>query len=145
MPFMTMLVLYAPACDAIGHPEVGVRNGREGAAILTVAFLLWVRWGITGLALAWLAAYPFYLVLGSRRALPVIGVRAGELVRAVAPPLVAALAMAALVGAVDAALPPLHPVPRLVLWSWPAQRAMRARSSVVARPLVGELTALVRR
>ena len=49
MPLMTMLVLYSPACDAIGRPDVGVRNGAEGAAILTVAFVIvWLRASFIG-------------------------------------------------------------------------------------------------
>ena len=145
MPFMTMLVLYSPACDAIGRPQVGVRNGAEGAAILTAAFLVGVQWGVAGLATAWLAAYPLYLVLASRRALPVIGARAGEIVAAVAPPLSAAIGMAGVVAATDRLLPPLAPVPRLAALVTVGGVAYAGALLAVARPLVAELAALVRR
>ena len=145
MPFMTMLVLYTPACDAIGRPDVGVRNGAEGALVLTAAFLVGVNWGVEGLALAWLLAYPVYLLLGSRRALRVIGVSAAEVVRAVAPPLGAAAAMAGLVAALDATLPPLASLPRLAVLVTTGAIAYAAALAILARPLLGELAALVRR
>jgi O-antigen/teichoic acid export membrane protein len=145
MPLMTMLVLYSPACDAIGRPDVGVRNGAEGAAILTVAFVIGVRWGAAGLAVAWLTAYPFYLALASRRALPVIGARARDLAAAVAPSLSAALGMAGVVAVVGSILPPLAPVPRLTILVTLGAASYAAGLLVVARPLVGELLALARR
>ncbi len=115
MPFMTLQVLYSPACDAIGRPGIGVVNGAVGAALLTGAFLVGVRWGVTGLATAWVIAYPVYLGLSSARALPVIGVSAGSVMRAAKPAIVSAAAMAALVVATDALLPPLAPAVRLAV------------------------------
>ena len=115
MPFMTVQVLYSPACDAIGRPGVGVVNGAIGAVLLTIGFLIGVRGGVTGLATAWVVAYPLYLVISSRRALPVIGVSWQAVVRAAAPALSGAGAMAALVVGVDHLLPPLGPVPRLTV------------------------------
>lgn len=59
-----------------------------------------------GLAGAWVVAYRPYLLIGSARALPVIGVRAAELAGAIAPALLAAVVMAVAVLAVDGSLPP---------------------------------------
>lgn len=146
MPFMTLQVLYTPACDAIGRPGIAVRNGATGAVLLAVAFAIGARWGATGLATAWLIAYPLYLALGSWRALPVIGVRASELARALLPPLAAAAAMALLVVAADRLLlPPLPPVPRLALLVSLGALAYGAALLAIARPLVRELVALARR
>ncbi|NJR79791.1 lipopolysaccharide biosynthesis protein [Sphingomonas corticis] len=145
MPFMTLQVLYAPACDAIGRPDVGVRSGMEGAAILTLAFLVGVRWGMTGLALAWLGAYPLYLALGSRRALPVIGARAGDLLHAVAPSAAAAVAMAGAVRLVDRALPVADAVPRLALLVGTGVLAYAAAMLLIARPLLRDIVSLARR
>ena len=145
MPFMTLQVLYSPACDAVGRPEIGVRNGAVGAGILTLAFLAGVSWGPHGLALAWVAAYPVYLAIGSARALPVIGTSAGALARGIAPPLPCALGMGAVVLAVDAALPVLAPVPRLAILVLAGAAAYAVALALFARPLVRELVALVRR
>ena len=32
MPLMTLQVLFSPACDAMGRPGVGVRNGAAGSS-----------------------------------------------------------------------------------------------------------------
>lgn len=145
MPLMTVQVLYSPACDAIGRPDVGVRNGAEGAAILTLAFLIGVQWGMTGLCLAWVVAYPVYLLLGSRRALPVIGARAGDLVAAIVPSLAAAVAMAVLVRGVDGALPAMAAIPRLAILAGVGAVAYVALLWLVARALVEDVVGLMRR
>jgi O-antigen/teichoic acid export membrane protein len=115
MPMMTLQVLYSPACDAIGRPGVGVVNGAIGAALLTICFLVGVQYGVTGLAVAWVVAYPLYLAISSRRALPVIGVSWRAVLRAAAPALLCASAMAAIVTCTDRLLPPIAPLPRLTL------------------------------
>ena len=143
MPFMTLLVLYTPACDASGRPGIGVRNGAIGAAILTVAFLIGVQWSVTGLALAWVAAYPLYFMVASWRALPVIGARGGALAKAVAPPVVAALAMGAVVMLVDRWLPALSPVPHLIVLIAVGGATYAAWMLVFSRAVIRELLAIL--
>lgn len=143
MPFMTLLILYTPACDASGRPGVGVRNGAIGAGIMTAAFLIGVRWGVTGLALAWVAAYPLYFAIASWRALPVIGARAGDLAKAVAPPVVAALAMGLAVTLVDRSLPALRPVPHLLILIAVGGAAYAAWMWTFSRGVIRELLAIV--
>lgn len=146
MPFMTLQVLFTPACDAVGRPGIGVRNGATGAVLLSLAFLLGARWGATGLAAAWIAAYPLHLALSARRALPVIGAGAADLARALAPSLAAALAMVLVVTAVGLALPPSLSAPaRLVLLVTAGVASYAAALLAVARPLVAEMMALARR
>ena len=115
MPFMTLQVLLAPACEARGRPGIGAENGATGAAIMIAAFLVGVQWGPIGLAWAWLAGYPLYLTASLWRTLPIIGVRLGQLVAAVLPPVLAAAAMGAVVVAIDGALPPVPVIGRLLL------------------------------
>ncbi|MDE8366311.1 polysaccharide biosynthesis C-terminal domain-containing protein, partial [Klebsiella pneumoniae] len=85
------------ACDACGRPGIGVRNGAVGALVLTIAFVIGVRWGATGLATAWICAYPVYLGVSLWRSLPVIGTSPRAIADAIAPALLAALAMALVV------------------------------------------------
>jgi hypothetical protein len=115
MPFMTLQVLLAPACDARGRPGIAVRNGATGSLVLACGFLVGVQWGATGIAAAWIAAYPVYLAISLRRSLPVIGTSWRALSEAIAPALLASLAMALVVALVDRALPPPPPLPRLLL------------------------------
>jgi O-antigen/teichoic acid export membrane protein len=115
MPMMTLQVLFAPASDACGRPGISAQNSMTGALCLPIAFLIGVHWGVMGLVAAWFAAYPLYLAISTWRTLPVIGVKFGALVEAILPPVLAAAAMALLVTGIDALLPPLPALPRLIL------------------------------
>ena len=144
MPVMTLQVLYSPACDAVGRPDVGVVNGAIGAGLLTVAFLIGVRGGVTGLATAWVVAYPLYLVAGSRRAMPVIGVTWASVARAIAPAALCAGAMALVVLGLDRLLPPLGAVPRLVFLVAAGAVSYIGLLLALARGTVREVVALIR-
>jgi len=113
MPFMTLQVLFAPASDASGRPGISLRTGVIGAIILTLAFATGVRWGIMGIAVAWVVAYPIYLAISASLTLPAIGVRLRDVASEVVTPLTAAIVMALVVTVVDRLLPPLAPLPRL--------------------------------
>lgn len=143
MPFMTIQVLYAPACDARGRPGIGARNGAVGAVLLAAAFLVGVRWGPTGLAWSWIAAYPLYLAISSWRSLPVIGVSPRALAEAIAPSALAAIAMALVVMLADRALPPLPAPTRLAALVAVGAAAYGIWLALFARATVRELVALV--
>lgn len=115
MPFMTIQSLFAPASDALGRPGLAAQNGAIGAIILPMAFLAGINWGVTGLAIAWVAAWPVFLGITAWRSVAVVGARPAEVARAVAPPIVAAVAMGAAVSLVDMMLPPLSDPSRLVI------------------------------
>ena len=144
MPFMTLQVLFSPACDALGRPGIGVSNGATGSAILAVAFLIGVQWGTSGIAAAWILAYPLYLALSCRRALPVIGASVGDLAGAIAAPLLAASAMALCVTLADPFID-LPPLPRLALLVALGGASYAVWLLVFARDLLREAAALIRR
>lgn len=144
MPFMTLQVLYTPACDASGRPGIGIGNGLIGAALLTVAFLVALPWGPVGLAAAWTVAYPIYLLVGSVRALPVIGARARDLADAVAPPALAALVMGLAVVLVDRALPVAPPPLRLAILTVVGALAYAGWLAAFARPTLAAVVETVR-
>lgn len=145
MPFMTLQVLFTPASDARGRPGIGVRNGATGALILTTAFLVGVQWGPTGMGLAWIAAYPIYLVISAWRTLPVIGVTARAVAGAVASPALAAIAMALVVWLTDRSLPPLDAHWRLAVLVPVGAAVYAAAMLVFARATVRDLIAVVRK
>ena len=144
MPFMTLQVLFTPACDARGRPGIGVRNGAFGAAILGIAFLIGVRYGATGLAASWIVAYPIYLAVSAWRSLPVIGVRARDLANAISTPLLASVAMALIVTLVDDVLPPMAPVAQLAILASVGAAGYGLWLMLFARDAVRELVSLVR-
>lgn len=145
MPFMTLQVLLSPACDARGRPGIGVRNGAIGALVLSAAFLVGVRYGVTGLALAWLAGYPIYLAISMWRSLGVIGTNVKALAVAIAPALFAAIGMAVAVKLVDAALPPMAPPFRLAILIGVGGIVYGGWLMLFARGVVRELIAIVRK
>lgn len=113
MPFWTLFTLLRPATDALGRPGIGSGNAAFGAILMPVAFLVGAQWGIAGIAWAWLVAYPALLIFAAARSLPVIGVRPGMLLRAVAPPVLAAAVMALAVALIDHVLPAMPQAVRL--------------------------------
>lgn len=115
MPFWTLFTLLRPATDALGRPGVASGNAVAGALLMPVAFLVGAQWGIIGIAWAWLIAYPLLLAFAAVRSLPIIGIRSIDLLRAVAPPVLAAAAMAAVVVLVDRLLPALPQPMRLMV------------------------------
>jgi O-antigen/teichoic acid export membrane protein len=145
MPFMTLQVLYAPACNARGRPGIGARNGAVGALLLGLAFLVGVHWGPVGLAWSWLAAYPVYLLVSSWRSLPVIGVDSRAIVAAVAPPTLAATVMAGVVMIVDQLLPALPPAARLATLVFVGGATYGGWLLLFARATLHELVAMVRK
>ncbi|WP_239474530.1 lipopolysaccharide biosynthesis protein [Sphingomonas longa] len=145
MPLMTLLVLYTPACDALGRPGVGVSNGAIGAGILATGFLIGAQWGPVGLATAWIVAYPIYLAISSYRALPVIGASGRAIVMAIAPVLVASSVMAGSVMLVDRGLPALSPLPRLAILVAAGAMVYTGWLVLFARATLSELIATVKR
>ena len=145
MPFMTVQVLYSPACDARGRPGIGARNGAVGALVLAAAFLIGVRWGPVGLAWSWVAAYPLYLLASTWRSLPVIGASPYDLVQAIAPAAIAAIGMAIVVTLADDMLPPLAAPVRLGVLVAIGAATYGTWLAVFARSTIRELIAVVRK
>ena len=145
MPFMTLQVLLQPACDAQGRPGIGVGNGAAGAMILAIGFLIGVHWGAPGLAAAWICGYPLYLGFSLLRSLPVIGTSLGQVANAIAPALLAALAMALVVTLVDGVLPEMASPPRLLILVGVGGAVYAGWLALFARDVVRELIAVVRK
>jgi len=141
---MTLQILFAPATNAIGRPALAVRTGLIGALIMSVAFLVGIRWGTTGLAFAWLGGMATLLGATILVSLPAIGISRAALARAVAPGLVASLAMAAAVASVDSLLPAIGDGQRLAVLVPFGAATYAALLLMFARPLVEEMVALFR-
>lgn len=113
MPFWTLFTLLRPATDALGRPGIASGNAAAGALLMPVVFVVGAQWGIIGIAWAWMVAYPLLLAFAAVRSLPIIGIGSIDLLRAVAPPVLAAAAMAAAVILVDRMLPAMPQILRL--------------------------------
>jgi len=93
-----MIVNFLPAAtDALGRPDLGFQNVLLATLVMPLAFVVGARWGINGIAFAWLVAYPPVLLFNTRRMLSIMGLRVGELMKEVLPAVGCATAMYAAV------------------------------------------------
>lgn len=144
MPFWTLFTLLQPATDAMGRPEIALRNAAIGALIMPVAFLVGGYWGIAGIAAAWIAAYPALFAFAAWRSLPVIGMRAGALLGAILPSVLVAMAMAVTVMVAGHLLAPVSMAPRLALLVGIGALTYAGGLMLFARETIGDLIAMAR-
>ncbi|MFS0738178.1 lipopolysaccharide biosynthesis protein [Sphingomonas sp. 1P06PA] len=144
-PFVALRTLYQPITNALGRPGIMAAISGAGAVIMPIAFLVGARHGAIGMAWGWVAGFPLLALIASILSLPVIGVRAADLARAIAPSALAGITMAVLVLALESQLPPLAPIARLALLVPAGALAYFGALALVARPLLAELWRLARR
>jgi O-antigen/teichoic acid export membrane protein len=109
MPFRTLAQMLPTVTDALGQPGINLRNVLLSCLVMPPAFYLGTRWGIKGVAYAWLLAYPVVLFFNMRRMLAAIGVGAEAVARRTGPALLCAALM---FGAVTLLRAPLAGQPR---------------------------------
>jgi O-antigen/teichoic acid export membrane protein len=143
MPLMTLQILFAPATNALGRPGMAVRTGMAGAVMLPIAFFVGIQFGPIGLAWAWLGGMAALLAVTVELSLPFIGIARRALAAAVAPGLLAAAAMAAMVAALDSALPAMATGNRLGLLVAAGGIAYAGLLFLFARPIVTEVAGLI--
>ena len=113
MPLMTLQVLFGPATNAAGRPGIYTRTSMLGAVLLPISFLVGVQWGVTGIAAAWLTGYLPLVAISTRWVLPVLKISLREFLTALAPPVLAGIAMFAGVKLLDSVLPAMPAMARL--------------------------------
>jgi len=94
MPFWSLQLMFFPATNALGLPEIYARTNALGALILATCFLIGIHWGVTGLVCGWMIATPTMLVATATLSLPAMQTNARALAAALMPSLLAAIAMA---------------------------------------------------
>ncbi len=87
LPLRMIMIFLATVIDAIGRPDVGVKNVLLASIIMPIAFLIGSQWGIVGVAVAWVTVYPVVLVINIHRMLLVIGLRLNYFFQIIAPAL----------------------------------------------------------
>ena len=109
MPVMTLQILFHPALNALGLPQITLRNSVFGAVLMPTVYIYAVQYGSMGLAWGWLVSLPILLAFTVYQARPHIGFTISGLILAILPGLGAALAMGAFVWLADR---------YLVMWIW---------------------------
>ena len=102
MPVRLIGQLMPPTLQGVGKAKLAARNQLLVCVAMISAFLVGVRFGIPGLSIAWLAVFPLTFLANLRTWLPVLGLRASQLLGAMARPAIAGAAMLASVAAVRA-------------------------------------------
>src|SRR4051812_5514672 len=139
MPFLTLQILFAPATNALGRPRAALRVAMAGAVIMPIAFLIGSRYGTLGLARAWLFGFPLLTAATAVMSLPVIGAKPAALARAIAPGLLASVAMTAMVVGLDSLLPPMAAPARLTILASTGAATYAVLLFAFARSLVEEV------
>lgn len=145
MPAMTLQVLFTPVNNATGRPHLSMRASIVGAALFLTSFLIAVQFGTIGLATAWLICTPLLLLATIVISRPSTNAGVGAVLAAVMPSLSCAVAMAAIIVAVDLTLAPhINPLAHLVLQVVGGAGVYFAFSRWLQWPTVLRLVALVR-
>jgi O-antigen/teichoic acid export membrane protein len=97
MPIRMVSTLLPAVLWAVGRPGISATNLVIAAIVMPGAFLVGVQWGVTGIALAWLLAYPAVFCTSVHRASRATGVGLGKLLFAMMSPAIASLIMYAFV------------------------------------------------
>lgn len=106
MAMLTLQILFAPATNARGVPGAALRIAMLGSVVMPAAFLIGSQWGVQGFAWGWVGGMAVLTAATVTLSGRVVGLRLSGLGRAIAPPLAAALIMAAGVALMLALLPP---------------------------------------
>jgi O-antigen/teichoic acid export membrane protein len=93
MPLKALSPILPPAVFAVGKPGVNLVNMIMTAIAMTGAFLIGVGWGVLGVCVTWLAAYPVVFLVTSWRSLRALGLSLSEFVSEMSFPLVASACM----------------------------------------------------
>ncbi len=101
MPFMTLQIIFTPALNALGKPNLTARNSMFGAVLMPITFLFGIQYGAIGLAWGWLIAFPILLCFTYYNAKDVIGISWRGLLDSIWPAIFASISMAAVVMLVD--------------------------------------------
>ncbi len=109
-PFMTVQILFPPVNNAIGRPDLTMKASLTGALSFPIAFFIGSRFGIHGLAAAWLLCAPLLLLATAHIAARGNGIAAMRVLRAAAPAIGTALLMGAIVHLLGRVIPPSLPM-----------------------------------
>ncbi|WP_188643587.1 lipopolysaccharide biosynthesis protein [Tsuneonella deserti] len=145
MPAFALQIVCSPATTGTGQARTYMITNGAGALLFPLLFLAGVSHGPQGLVSAWWIGAPALLAITYALTLPRIGVRWRELAAALAPAALSTAAMAAVVLAVRAGLPPLPAPVELGLLAGIGAASYLAALLLFARDAVSEIAAFVLR
>jgi len=93
MPLHMLAPFLNTAAQGIGRADIALKQVLLAALVMPIAFAAGSQWGLVGLSLAWVVAFPVVLWWGLVIFLPVIGLRVTDVLCAIARPALAASGM----------------------------------------------------
>jgi O-antigen/teichoic acid export membrane protein len=99
MPLRLISNFLPSASDAIGRPDVSVKNLAWACLIMPTAFFIGSYWGLVGMSLAWAFAFPIVFLSNVTRALGALDLPVSAFLRVAAVPAVSSVCMYAMVAA----------------------------------------------
>ncbi|HKA43523.1 MAG TPA: lipopolysaccharide biosynthesis protein [Burkholderiales bacterium] len=106
MPVHMFLPFMVTAANGIGRADVSTKQVLIASLVMPVAFAIGSVWGLVGIALAWVIAFPLVFAQSIRLFTPVLGLGARSILRSMAPSVVACAGMYLAVTAVRYLLAP---------------------------------------
>ena len=106
--FRALVALLPKVLTAMGNARYVMRVELTGLFLMPIAFWIGSHWGIRGIALGWIFAYPLIAMAHYWKTLKSIEMSAGEYLRALRPALHGTVAMILVVLALEWKLPPTH-------------------------------------
>lgn len=143
MPVMTLQILFTPANNALGRPQITARTNMFGAILMPATFFIAIQYGVYGLAWGWVIAFPILTIFTFSQSRRHIGITAWDVAKAVWPGLSASIAMAAIVYLADQILPEMIVYARLALLVVTGGLAYIGLLYILAKPTLMEVIRLV--
>lgn len=97
MPFRLLSNVFPPLLWGIGQPRTSATNFLIASIFMPLAFYFGTRWGVIGLAYAWLAMYPLVFLITAYRTCAMINLQLVSYLMEIARPVLAGLIMYATV------------------------------------------------
>jgi teichuronic acid exporter len=89
--------MFAPfmntAASGMGRADVSAKQVLIAALVMPIAFLIGSQWGLVGLALSWVIAFPVVFAAAILLFVPIVGLRPRDLLGAMAPTVLACAGM----------------------------------------------------
>jgi len=89
--FVSSLTL--PVIDGVGRPAVNTVNQVIALLLMSASFVIGSYWGLIGVSVSWLIAYPVLVIIMLLRSLPVIGLGLGDILQAIRKPALCGVVM----------------------------------------------------
>jgi O-antigen/teichoic acid export membrane protein len=97
MPFRLLSNVFPPLLWGVGSPAVSASNFLIAAILMPVAFYIGTRWGVIGMAYAWLCMYPVVFLITAFRTCRKVGLGIGQYLVQMCRPVGAGIVMYATV------------------------------------------------